>query len=138
MIKRVVERALQIPREAKHGRRDRKAYRPRRWAIKSYRHGDKIINAENALSISTKSALVGIKARERIRKETIMPQTIDREQVQQMMQQGAQLVEVLERSQYRQAHLPEAINMPLKALSEDTAAKLEKDKPVIVYCYDYQ
>ena len=67
-----------------------------------------------------------------------MPQTIDREQVQQMMQQGAQLVEVLERSQYRQAHLPEAINMPLKALSEDTAAKLEKDKPVIVYCYDYQ
>jgi hypothetical protein len=39
LIKRVVERALQIPREAKHGRRDRKAYRPRRWASKSYRHG---------------------------------------------------------------------------------------------------
>jgi rhodanese-related sulfurtransferase len=67
-----------------------------------------------------------------------MPQTIDREQVQQMIQQGAQLVEVLERSQYRQAHLPKSVNIPLQVLNEETAAKLEKHKPLIVYCYDSQ
>jgi rhodanese-related sulfurtransferase len=57
----------------------------------------------------------------------MMPQTIDREQVQQMIHQGAQLVEVLERSQYRQAHLPNASNVPLHTLNEETAAKLKKD-----------
>jgi rhodanese-related sulfurtransferase len=67
-----------------------------------------------------------------------MPQTIDRGRVQQMIPQGAQLVEVLERSQYRQGHLPKAVNIPLQALNEETVAKLEKGKPVIVYCYDYQ
>jgi rhodanese-related sulfurtransferase len=67
-----------------------------------------------------------------------MPQTIDREQVQQMIRQGAQLVEVLERSQYRQAHLPNAVHIPLQVFNEETVAKLEKRKPLIVYCYDCQ
>ena len=67
-----------------------------------------------------------------------MPQTIDRDQVLQMIHQGAQVVEVLARSQYQEAHLPKAVNIPLQALNEETATKLEKDRPVIVYCHDYQ
>jgi rhodanese-related sulfurtransferase len=68
----------------------------------------------------------------------MMPQNIDREQVQQMIEQGAQLVEVLGRSQYRQLHLPKAINIPLQSLDRDTTGKLQKNQPVIVYCHDYQ
>ena len=67
-----------------------------------------------------------------------MPQNIDREQVQQMIEQGVQLVEVLGRFQYRQLHLPNAINIPLQSLDRDTAGKLQKNRPVIVYCHDYQ
>ena len=67
-----------------------------------------------------------------------MPQVIERDQVQAMMDRGAQLVEVLGRSQYRQLHLPKAVNIPLQLLNEETTAKLRKNGPVIVYCHDYQ
>jgi rhodanese-related sulfurtransferase len=67
-----------------------------------------------------------------------MPQMIDREQVQDLMQHGAQLVEVLPRSQYQEAHLPKAMNIPLRALNAETAGVLEKDRPVILYCHDHQ
>jgi rhodanese-related sulfurtransferase len=55
-----------------------------------------------------------------------------------MIEQGAQLVEVLGRSQHRQLHLPKAINIPLQSLDRDTAGKLQRNRPVIVYCHDYQ
>ena len=35
-------------------------------------------------------------------------------------------------------HLPGAINIPLKTLDAASAARLDRDKPVIVYCYDTQ
>jgi rhodanese-related sulfurtransferase len=49
----------------------------------------------------------------------------------------AQLVEVLPPAEYAEAHLPGAINLPLKQLDRDTAAALDRNRPVIVYCYDY-
>jgi rhodanese-related sulfurtransferase len=67
-----------------------------------------------------------------------MPETIDREQLQELMHSGAQLVEVLPAKQYRQAHLPNSINIPLQNLDEASVARLKKDRAVIVYCYDYQ
>jgi len=67
-----------------------------------------------------------------------MPQNIDRQQVQRLIKQGAQLVEVLPEKQYQLVHLPEAINIPLQSLDRKAAAKLQKNRPVIVYCYDYQ
>ncbi len=67
-----------------------------------------------------------------------MPQNIDRQQVQRLVRQGAQLVEVLPEKQYQLVHLPEAINIPLQSLDRKAAAKLQKNRPVIVYCYDYQ
>jgi rhodanese-related sulfurtransferase len=74
----------------------------------------------------------------RHKRRTTMPQVIDRNQVQELMTHGAQLVEVLPPNQYKQMHLAGASNLPLGKLDQITAAELEKDKPVIVYCYDYQ
>ena len=48
----------------------------------------------------------------------------------------AQLVEVLPEDEYREAHLPGAINIPLKTLDADTTAALDKGRPVVVYCWD--
>jgi len=31
-----------------------------------------------------------------------------------------------------------AINIPLKTLDRETTQQLERERPVIVYCYDYQ
>jgi rhodanese-related sulfurtransferase len=52
------------------------------------------------------------------------------------MARGAQLVEVLPEAEYRDEHLPGAINLPLKRLDADAAARLDRGRPVIVYCWD--
>ncbi len=67
-----------------------------------------------------------------------MPTTIDREQVQKLTATSAQLVEVLPREEYEDEHLPGAINIPLKKLDAVTTRQLDPQRPVIVYCYDYQ
>jgi rhodanese-related sulfurtransferase len=67
-----------------------------------------------------------------------MPTTIDREQVQRLAAAHAQLVEVLPREEYEEEHLPGAINIPLKELNRERAQQLERSRPVIVYCHDYQ
>ena len=67
-----------------------------------------------------------------------MPDSIARDEVQRLLEQGAQLLEVLPRQEYEEEHLPGAINIPLKELNGDTVAQLKRDEPVIVYCHDYQ
>ena len=49
---------------------------------------------------------------------------------------GAQLVEVLPEDEYRELHLPDAINIPLKELDARHADRLDPARPVIVYCWD--
>jgi len=56
--------------------------------------------------------------------------------VRELIDQGAQLVEVLPEEDYAELHLPGAISIPLKALDEQTATVLDRAKPVIVYCWD--
>ena len=51
---------------------------------------------------------------------------------------GAQIVEVLPREEYEEAHLPGAINIPLKELDAKTASSLRRDRAVVVYCDDFQ
>jgi phage shock protein E len=67
-----------------------------------------------------------------------MPEAIDRDRVEELVRAGAQLVEVLPAEEYADEHLPGAVNIPLKKLNRDTAAQLDRRRPVIVYCYDYQ
>ncbi|MBA3717086.1 MAG: rhodanese-like domain-containing protein [Actinobacteria bacterium] len=67
-----------------------------------------------------------------------MPLAVDREQVQELVAAGAQLVDVLAAVEYADEHLPAATNIPLKELNAETARQLKRDQPVIVYCHDYQ
>jgi rhodanese-related sulfurtransferase len=63
---------------------------------------------------------------------------IDQITLQQLVAQGAQLVEVLPAAEYAEAHLPGAINLPLKLLNRQSAAQLDMSRPVIVYCHDFE
>jgi phage shock protein E len=67
-----------------------------------------------------------------------MPIPIDRDEVRRLVAAGAQLVEVLPVADFEEEHLPDAINIPLKELDQETTRQLERGRPVIVYCYDYQ
>jgi rhodanese-related sulfurtransferase len=63
---------------------------------------------------------------------------IDRKQAQELLTRGAQLVEVLPAEEYEEGHLPGAINIPLKKLNKQSAARLDHRRAVITYCSDYQ
>ncbi len=67
-----------------------------------------------------------------------MPTPIERDDVQRLVAEGAQLVEVLPEDEYEDEHLPGAINIPLKRLDRETTRQLDRDRPLIGYCYDYQ
>jgi rhodanese-related sulfurtransferase len=67
-----------------------------------------------------------------------VPTEIFRDEVRALLEEGAQLVDVLPREEYEDEHLPGAINIALKELDRETTAKLKRDAPVIVYCHDYQ
>jgi rhodanese-related sulfurtransferase len=67
-----------------------------------------------------------------------MPTAITRDEVRALLARGAQLVDVLPAEEYAEQHLPAAISIPLKALNEETTARLQRDKAVIVYCHDLQ
>ena len=68
-----------------------------------------------------------------------MPTPIDRNEVQRLLaEEQAQLVEVLPEAEFADEHLPGAINIPLKQLDRRRARQLDGERPVIVYCHDYQ
>jgi rhodanese-related sulfurtransferase len=60
---------------------------------------------------------------------------IDREAVREMVERGAQLVEVLPAKEYEEDHLPGAVSHPLRQLDKE-ADQLDRNRPVIVYCWD--
>ena len=65
-----------------------------------------------------------------------MPQEVGRDELQQLVAHGAQLVEVLPANEYQEDHLPGAINLPLRRLENEARSILDPDHPVIVYCWD--
>jgi rhodanese-related sulfurtransferase len=58
-------------------------------------------------------------------------------EVKRLLDQGAQLVDVLGEDEFGHDHLPGAINIPLKQLDATTTAKLDRNRPVLVYCNDF-
>jgi rhodanese-related sulfurtransferase len=64
-----------------------------------------------------------------------MPTRIGRDELRELTGQRAQLVEVLPADDYDWAHLPGAVNLPLKEL-DARAGQLDRSRPVIVYCHD--
>ena len=56
--------------------------------------------------------------------------------LRELLADGAQLVEVLPEAEYAEAHLPGAINIPLKQLDQDSTAKMDSTNAIVVYCWD--
>jgi rhodanese-related sulfurtransferase len=65
-----------------------------------------------------------------------MPTEIDRNQVKELVERGAQVVEVLPPDEYEEDHLPGAISLPLRRLETESGRILDRTRPVIVYCWD--
>jgi rhodanese-related sulfurtransferase len=62
----------------------------------------------------------------------------DRDRVRELLRSGAVLVDVLSAQEYESEHIPGAINIPWRSLGRATTRQLDADRPVIVYCHDYQ
>jgi rhodanese-related sulfurtransferase len=70
------------------------------------------------------------------RQEVTMPREIHREGVRRLLDQGAQLVEILPAQEFEEEHLPGAINLPLRRLEEQATDVLDRHRAVVVYCWD--
>jgi len=66
-----------------------------------------------------------------------MKAVVDVAEVEKLLAGGAQIVEVLPRAEYEEMHLPGARSIPLAELPA-RADELLRDRPVVVYCWDYQ
>ncbi len=58
------------------------------------------------------------------------------EELKELIDHGAQVVEVLPEDDYAPAHLPGATNLPLRQLDQHTVTVLDRERPVVVYCWD--
>lgn len=65
-----------------------------------------------------------------------MAQSIGLVELQRLIGAGAQLVDVLPEAEYREAHVPGAINIPLKRFDARTAKALDRSHPVVTCCWD--
>jgi rhodanese-related sulfurtransferase len=66
----------------------------------------------------------------------MMAQGIGPDRVRRLMEQGAQIVDVLPAREYGEDHLPGAVNLPLRKIEADAARALDPSRPVVVYCAD--
>lgn len=66
-----------------------------------------------------------------------MPREVTRDEVRRLVQEGAQLAEVLPEEEFGEGHLPGAVNLPLKDLAK-TSRQLDRERPVVTYCQDQQ
>ena len=67
------------------------------------------------------------------------PRSINRDEVSRLLaEENGQLVEVLPAQEFSEEHIVGAINIPLKELDERAPRELDRERPVIVYCNDYQ
>ena len=66
-----------------------------------------------------------------------MPQELhDRTEVQALIARGAQVVDVLGPEEFEEDHLPGAVNIPLRTIETEATERLDRGRPVLVYCWD--
>lgn len=70
---------------------------------------------------------------QRSRRRTEVVVSIDRAELLELIDQGAQVVDVLPDAEYTAQHIPGAINLPLRRLDMGSTAVLRRDKPVVVH-----
>jgi rhodanese-related sulfurtransferase len=61
---------------------------------------------------------------------------VSRQEVQDLMARGAQVLDVLPAEEYQEDHLPGAIHLPLRRIETEATAALDPSRPVVVYCWD--
>ena len=66
-----------------------------------------------------------------------MPVEIGHDEVQRMVAAGACLLDAREREGYDAERLPGAVSLPIKSLDRETTAHLDRDRPVITYCWEW-
>ncbi len=64
-------------------------------------------------------------------------QTVAKEEVRSLIDEGATMIEVLPEEEYSQQHISGAINIPLKELTEDKVSTFDRSRPVVLYCHDF-
>lgn len=65
-----------------------------------------------------------------------MTREVGREQVRHLMEQGAQIIDVLPAREYGENHLPGAINLPLRRIETEASKVLDATRAIVVYCAD--
>ncbi len=66
-----------------------------------------------------------------------MARAVDVNGLQDLLDSGAQLVEVLPRDEYEELHLPGTLHLPLKEVDVERAGELlDRSRAVVVYCWD--
>ena len=66
-----------------------------------------------------------------------MPTDIGVDEAQRLLRdEHALLIEVLPHEEYADEHIAGAESIPLKKLTADAVERIERDRPVIVYCDD--
>ena len=63
-------------------------------------------------------------------------QDLERLGVKELIENGAQVVEVLGLEEFKEDHLPGAINIPLRRIETEAPNRLDESTSVIVYCWD--
>jgi rhodanese-related sulfurtransferase len=68
--------------------------------------------------------------------EVAMALETDREEVRRLMEQGAQIIDVLPAREYGEDHLPGAVNLPIRRIEAEATRVLDPGRPIVVYCAD--
>jgi rhodanese-related sulfurtransferase len=68
--------------------------------------------------------------------EVTMAQQIGLAGVRRLMEQGAQVIDVLPAQDYAEDHLPGAINLPIRRIEAEASRVLDPGRPIVVYCAD--
>jgi rhodanese-related sulfurtransferase len=55
--------------------------------------------------------------------------------VRTLIDEGAQVVDVLPREEFEEDHLPGAVNLPLRRIETEARKTLDPSRPVVVYCW---
>jgi rhodanese-related sulfurtransferase len=61
---------------------------------------------------------------------------VHRQEVRDLIEKGAQVVEVLPSEEFAEDHIPGAINLPLRKIETDAGTELDPTRSVVLYCWD--
>lgn len=67
-----------------------------------------------------------------------MPKEVGIDEIRELIDRSARLVDVLPEAEYEEEHIAGAVNIPLKKMTAQAVSILDRDRPVITYCHDYQ